>query len=409
MNKKWLYAFFAIVAIVVLVLLFAERKQYVVLVSLDGFRWDYDQLYETPNLDEITTNGVKSESLVSSFPTKTFPNHYSIATGLYPDHHGLINNTFYATDLGLLYRIGNRKMVENGDFYGGEPIWTTAEKNGIIAASMFWVGSEAPINGHQPTYWNRYDGSIPYLARLDSVIHWLSLPKKVRPGFITLYFDQPDGISHKFGPISAETDSVVVYLDGVVGELLDRIADLPIGKRVNTIIVSDHGMGEISGDRMVNLIDIIPDGYVEHYNGGNPVILIEPVKEYRDTVLAILNSTPGVKGWSSETLPPHYHYGTHSRFPGIVAEADSSWSIVASQRENYYMRSRGAHGYDPANRDMHGIFFADGPAFKDGYLAPSIHNVDIYNIICEILKIEPAENDGEVSRIEEIFRTRNKF
>lgn len=404
MNKKWFYSFFGIIVIVILVLLLTGRKQYVVLVSLDGFRWDYDQQYDTPNLDEIAAKGIKSESLVSSFPTKTFPNHYSIVTGLYPDHHGLISNTFYATDLGKLYRIGDRSMVENGDFYDGEPVWTTAEKNGIIAASMFWVGSEAPINGHQPTYWNRYDGSIPYSARLDSVINWLSLPRKERPGFITLYFDEPDGTSHDFGPLSHETDSVVSYLDGLIGELYDRLLDLPIGKRVNMIIVSDHGMGEVSGDRMVNLIDIIPDGLVEHYNGGNPVILIDPVEEYSDSVLAILNNTPGVKGWSAETLPEHYHYGTHIRFPGIVAEADSSWSIVASSRKNYYMRSRGTHGYDPANRDMHGIFFADGPAFKDGYLSPSIHNVDIYNIICEILDIKPVENDGKVSRIEGIFR-----
>lgn len=402
--KRFLAVFIVMVALALMLIVFLKRDQYVVLVSMDAFRWDYDQLYETPNIDRFTEEGVKAKSLISSFPTKTFPNHYSIATGLYPDHHGLINNTFWDPDLKMLYRIGDREMVENGAFYGGEPIWTTVENNGMIAASMFWVGSEAPINGHQPTFWSSYDGSIPYESRVDSVINWLSMPKKVRPRFITLYFDEPDGISHSYGPISHETDSVVVNLDRIIGSLYSRISDLPIGKRVNIILVSDHGMGEVSSERLVNLVDEVPEDLVEFYTGGNPVILIDPVDEYIDSVYTILSNVAHIKVWSKETMPEHYHYGTHKRFPGLVAEADSGWSIIASSRPGYSMNSRGAHGYDPANSDMHGIFYADGPAFKDAYLSESIENVDIYNIICRIFKIQPAVNDGDINRVENIIK-----
>ncbi len=402
--KRLIAGIFIILALFVVILFLSKKEEYVVLVSMDAFRWDYDQLYETPNIDRFSEKGVKAKSLISSFPTKTFPNHYSIATGLYPDHHGLISNTFYDPDMEMLYRIGDREMVENGDFYGGEPIWTTVEKNGLIAASMFWVGSEAPINGHQPSYWSSYDGSIPYEARLDSVINWLSLPKKVRPRFITLYFDEPDGVSHSYGPVSQETDSLVVYLDGIIGSLYKRISDLPIGKRVNIILVSDHGMGEVSSDRLVNLQDEVPEDLVEYYTGGNPVILIDPVDKYIDSVYSILSKVPHVKVWSKETMPEHYHYGTHKRFPGLVAEADSGWSIIASSRPDYSMRSKGAHGYDPLNTDMQGIFYADGPSFKDAYLAESFENVDIYNLICRIFDIDPSENDGDISRIENLLK-----
>lgn len=402
--KKWVLSLIFIVFAGVLILIFLPKKQYVILVSMDAFRWDYHKLYSTPVLDDVAQRGVKATSLIPVYPTKTFPNHYTLATGLYPDNHGLISNTFYDQDMQKLYRIGDRSAVENGDFYSGEPIWTTTEKNDIIAASMFWVGSEAPINGHQPTYWSSYDGSVPFEARVDSVINWLSLPKKVRPGFITLYFQEPDGVSHSFGPQSRQTDSIVTVMDGVIGDLISRVGELPIAKRVNIIIVSDHGMGEVSSERVVNLKSYIPEELVEFYTGSNPSYLIDPYDQYLDSVLFLLNAIPHVKAYSSETMPEHYHYGNNKRFPGIVAEADSGWSIIASNRSGYGMRSKGAHGYNPSNTDMHGIFYALGPAFKKGFESGQLYNTDVYNIVCRILKIDPAPNDGDKKRIAYIFK-----
>ena len=382
----------ALTASLLIVLL--PGRQYVVLVSLDAFRWDYDSIYKTPTLDSISGEGVKAASLVSSYPTKTFPNHYSIATGLYPDHHGLINNTFYAPDLDLVYRMGDREMVENGDFYQGEPIWATAGKQGVVTASMFWVGSEAAIGGLQPDYWSVYDGTVPYGARIDSVINWLSMPRKNRPRFITLYFDEPDGTAHRYGPVSDETGRVVASLDSLMGILVKRLEKTPVRRKVNLMIVSDHGMAEVDPQKSVNLWAILPEGYVERCYGGNPVYSIKVVEGYADSVMAIVDRTEGIKGWLKEDIPSHYHYGTHNRLPEVLVEAEESWNVTWTSRTDYRRGGRGVHGYDPANRDMHGIFYAMGPRINRGVETPSFENVDLYNIICTILKIDPAPNDG---------------
>ena len=190
--------FFAIIPIIAsgILLIFSNtlRAQdkvspdsYVLLISLDGFRWDYPIIYSTPNIDAFGQSGVRAQSLISCYPSKTFPNHYSIATGLHPDHHGIVNNSFYDPELGY-YRLGDRKSVENGKFYGGEPIWVTAEKQGVKTASFYWVGSEAPIQGIQPTYWKRYAQKVPFTQRVDTVLKWFTLPVEQRPRLVTFYY-----------------------------------------------------------------------------------------------------------------------------------------------------------------------------------------------------------------------------
>ena len=182
-------------------------------------------------LDDIARQGVKAERLIPSFPTKTFPNHYTIATGLYPDHHGLVNNSFYAPDIDLVYRIGDRAMVSNGDFYGGEPMWVTARKQGMKSASFYWVGSEAPVQGMQPDYWKPYDDEVAFGDRVDTVLKWLSMPASRRPHLVTLYFEEPDAISHSYGPLSTETGEVVRSLDSLLGVLRTGLAQLPSCRR----------------------------------------------------------------------------------------------------------------------------------------------------------------------------------
>jgi len=199
------------------------EKPYLIMLSLDGFRWDYPANARTPVLDSLQKAGVIAESLKPSFPTKTFPNHYTIATGLYPDDHGLVNNSFYAPDLDKFYRISNREAVENGAFYGGEPIWVTAEKQNVNAATFFWVGSEAKIDGVRPEYWYRYDKSVPFKDRVDSVKNWLSLPEDKRPHLILWYYYQPDHIGHVAGPYSRETIAMVEKLDSLLGYYFTRI------------------------------------------------------------------------------------------------------------------------------------------------------------------------------------------
>lgn len=379
-----------------------KESPYVVMVSLDAFRWDYDSIYGTPVLDDIARNGVMAERLIPSFPTKTFPNHYSIATGLYPDHHGLVNNSFYAPDLDLVYRIGDRAMVGNGDFYGGEPLWITARKQGMKTASFYWVGSEAPIQGMQPDYWKPFDDEVSFGDRVDTVLHWLSLPQGRRPHFVTLYFEEPDAVSHGYGPVSAETGAVVGSLDSLMGVLRTGIAELPHGNKVNLIVLSDHGMTEVDESRYNNILDTLPKRMIKRIIGGNPVWAVEPVEGKRDSVLLLLNIQRGIKAYAKEDLPAHLHYGTHTRIPEVVLIADPGWTAGLRQEPSRY--SRGDHGYDWKCRDMHSIFYAEGPAFKKGFVTDTLFNVDIYNMVTDILQLTPAPNDGSRERISPLFR-----
>jgi predicted AlkP superfamily pyrophosphatase or phosphodiesterase len=377
-------------------------RNYVLLVSLDAFRWDYPQIYNTPNINKIAVEGVKADWLIPSFPTVTFPNHYTIATGLYPDHHGVIDNNFLAPDLGLSYRMSDRAAVENPSFYGGEPIWITAEKQGAKAASFFWVGSEAPVGGRHPTYWKKYDGSISFEARIDTVVKWFGYPKEKRPELVTLYFDEPDATSHRFGPISPQTEKVVGRLDSLVGVLRSKLSSLPFSRRINLILISDHGMGAVSRNRYINIKDIVPDRMISSLSGGNPVYFINPVEGRGDSVIMLLKGKKGLKAWVKTNLPARLHFGTNPRIPQIVVLADSSWSIGI--RSDPSSIRGGAHGYDNADSDMFSIFYATGPAFKRNYRFHTMNNTDIYGMICRILHLRPAQNDGNTKDYEMILR-----
>ena len=402
--KSFIYLVLGICLMFVTACKNADTKQpeaYVVMVSFDAFRWDFADIYDTPNLDQMGNQGVKAQALIPSFPTKTFPNHYTLVTGLYPDNHGIINNSFHAPDLDGVYQIGDRTMVRNPDAYFGEPIWVTAEEQGVKAASYFWVGSEAPIRGMYPSYWEAYDETVPYERRVDQVINWLKRPESKRPGLVLLYFDEPDHTAHSAGPEHPATGEVVAYLDSILGYLRTGIASLDYGDKVNLIVVSDHGMGPISPDKYVNLYDYVKEGWIDIIIGGNPVYLIDPAEGYEDSIVVNLNAAKGVSAWQKEDIPDHLHYGNSPRFPGIVVVSDSTWSIGTGTKTAGY--TGGAHGYDNAFTDMHSIFYAEGPAFKKGISVPSFSNIEVYNIVSHVLGLDPAQNDGELSRVSEIF------
>ena len=383
----------------------SERdKPYVVMVSLDAFRWDYDSIYGTPVLDDIARKGVTATRLIPSFPTKTFPNHYTIATGLYPDHHGLVNNSFYAPDLDLVYRIGDRAMVSNGAFYGGEPVWVTARKQGMKSASFYWVGSEAPVQGIQPDYWKPYDDEVPFGDRVDTVLKWLSMPINKRPHLVTLYFEEPDAVSHGYGPVSPETAAMVRSLDSLIGVLRTGLGKLPNAADINLIVLSDHGMTEVDNSRYNYIFDTLPQRMVKRIYGGNPVWAIEPAEGKSDSLLILLNVQRGMKAWKRNELPAHLHYGTHLRIPEILLVADPGWT--AGLRPEPRGDTRGDHGYDWRCRDMHSIFYAEGPAFKKGFSVDTLYNVDIYNIVTGVLGLVPSPNDGNPERIAPLFNRR---
>lgn len=376
-------------------------QPYVVMLSMDGFRWDYPDKCETPNLDRIAAKGVKAVSLQPSFPSKTFPNHYTIVTGLYPDHHGIVQNSFFDPVNGKSYRISDRDAVEDPSFYGGEPVWVTAEKNNLIAASFFWVGSEAPVEGIQPTYWKKYDHDFPFTRRIDTVIYWLGLPETQRPHLITWYMDEPDGIGHDEGPYSEKTFTMVEYLDSLLGIFLDKIEALPFADEINIIVTSDHGMGPISAENTIFLKKYIETSWFIEIQGYNPNYIFYVKDEYADEAWAALKNIPHVTVWKHGQVPEHLHYGTHPRTGDFILVADSAWQVTM---KDHSPGPGGAHGYDPRNKDMHAIFYAYGPSFKEGYIHPTFENIQIYSLICRLLGIEPAKNDGNLEVVKGMLR-----
>jgi len=408
--KKIIIGLLVGLAILVLIQDFIAKKQrnttaktgpYVVMLSLDGFRWDYTNKTSTPNFDYIAKQGVKATGLQPCFPSKTFPNHYSIATGLYPGNHGLISNSFYASDLKKYYSIRDRDKVENGKFYKGEPIWVTAEAQRIKTASYFWVGSEAKIKGYRPSYYKLYDHNFPYGQRIDSVINWLSLPFKERPRLITWYLDKADGVGHDLGPDSDEMINTIGMLDSLIGVFMNKVNQLSIKDSLNFIIVSDHGMSKIDSNKIIYIKEFIQDHWVDTLIGANPFSLVYSTKEYTDSVYKNLNNVNGISVWKKDDLPERFHLKQNTRCSEIVVVADSGWTTALSTNKSYL---GGTHGYDNMNKDMYGIFYGIGPLFKNNYNAKTLYNTDIYSLIIHMLGIKPAPNDGKPERIMHVLK-----
>ena len=384
----------------------AQPKPYVLLVSFDAFRWDYANRNITPNLDSVKAKGVTALSLRPTFPSKTFPNHLAIITGMYNDHHGIISNHFENPYTKESYKLGDTISVRDSKWYLGEAFWETAERYGIKTASYFWPGSELRDSNRRPTYYKKYEHTKPYKERIDGVINWLKLPLKKRPHFITLYFHDTDSYGHAFGPNSPEINTSIQRLDSLVRYLKSKLTQIGLIDSTNIIFVSDHGMTEISLERTINVEDMLC-GYDYKMQEGGPFALIEPIKEDFNEVYQTLKENENhYKVYLKKELPKYFHYSENPFISSIVLVAELGWSlvnnkIISSMKRHY---SKGNHGYDNNNTDMHGIFIAQGPKFKKGYKTGTLWNIDIYPLLCKIFNIEPRANiDGKLERIEFIL------
>ncbi len=380
-----------------------DDKNYVILLSLDGFRYDYIDKFNTKNIKNIAKKGVRVKRLNPSNPTKTFPNHYTIVTGLYPDNHGLIGNSFYDKKLGK-YSMGDRNSVENGKFYGGEPIWNTAKKAGLKTASYFWVGSESKINGMQPDFWKPYKHNTPFKERINTVIDWLKLPKNKRPRLITLYYHQPDYEGHKTGTNSQELQNQIKYVDEQVAILYNKLMQLSIAKNINLIIVSDHGMKELDGTKNIYLEDYISikDDIIGIY-GGNPCYTIRAKKGKTDKVYNKLKNVKHLDVFKRGQAPKELHLANHHHTGDMMVIAKSPYGLYPVNK-NFIPKKFGVHGYLNTTEEMGAIFVGVGNAFKVGYEQESINNVDIYNLIADILDIKPAQNNGNFENVKSLLK-----
>lgn len=370
----------------------------VLLISLDGFRADYLDLGITPNLARIAADGVRAEWMNPAYPTLTFPNHYTVVTGLHPDRHGIVHNTMRDEALGG-FSLGNREAVGNGEWWGGEPIWVTAEKAGLATATLSWPGSEAPVQGVRPARWHLFDADVPIDARVDTVLGWLSEPAATRPRFSTLYFEHLDSASHAHGPDSPPAHAAIAALDRAIGRLLDGLSERELLDRINLVITSDHGMASVAPGQAVAIEDMVDPADAVLVTAGQSVGF-EPVPG-REAAAAkqLLGKHEHYECWRKSELPARWHYGRHPRVPSIVCQMHEGWDAVrreaAAKRPKDSMR--GSHGYDPALPSMRALFLAHGPAFRRGVTVPAFDNVDVYPLLARLVGVEAAENDGDAA------------
>ena len=389
----------------------AGSKPYVLMVSFDGFRYDYTQMAHTPNFDNLEKRGVMADALIPVFPSLTFPNHYSIATGAYAGTHNITGNSFYDKHYNQKYSMYNKETVRDAKFYKSEPIWVTAERQGVKSASYFWVGTEAPVKGYSPSIFKYYDESVSFYERVDSIISWYKLPEEFRPQLTMLYFSEPDQTGHNAGIHRSDIIESIEEMDQLLGYLLNELETLKIYTNLNIVIVSDHGMINVSKDRLVVLDDYISHMRDLYINGRGSHVQFDLKKDrekYNNTLFTELKKIPHCKVWKKDDIPIRFHFNNRNTGEYLLL-ADEGWFITTQTeiKKNDFTLS-GMHGYDPQLPSMHGIFYAMGPNLKSGLHIPAFENIHIYPLICKLLNIKPYSGmhdapEGDLQVLQEIL------
>lgn len=373
-------------------------KHQTILISIDGLRHDALNQGVTPNLDAMAAEGVRTKALVPQFPTKTFPNHFSIVTGVVPSRHGLVNNTMFDDELGK-YSLGNRKAVADGRWYQAEPIWVTAEKAGIRTATLFWPGSEAAINGIRPSQYKPFDDTMPPAARVEQVLAWLTQKDERRPHFLTLYFEHVDTESHIHGVSSPKSLQAISMVDEQIGRLRRSIEQLGLTDQVNLIVVSDHGMTPSSLDRLVVLDDLYEHDQIKPTIYGE-VTGFEPLPGVTiDPNNLPIAPHPHFPCWHKSKVPARWQYSDHPRIPTIVCVVDDGYiaaseSHLAKIQRGERHASKGAHGYRPELTDMHGVGFAIGPDMAENKQLPNTTSLHIHAVLLQLLGLDDPNDTG---------------
>ena len=385
----------------------AQSKNYTILISFDAFRWDYPDRGITPNLDFIKQNGVHALSLQPCFPSKTFPNHYSIVTGLYPENHGLIANSFTNPYNNQKYSLWDTSAKNDAKWYKGEAIWETAKRQGVKTASYFWPGSELNVDYRRPDYVEHFVYTRPYDERINGALNWLELPYDQRPHFITLYFDATDTSGHNYGPNSKEVNQSIAMEDSLIGKLFSGLKKLNLLDSTNVIIVSDHGMTELSKDRVINIDELLKGFKFKTSDKGTMMFIYPDEAEKNSVYQKLKDSEKNYKVYWKKDLPDYLHYKSNPWVAEIVVISDLGYSLFDEKDIAKYSKKfpGGNHGYDPTNIDMHGIFYAVGPDFKSDYTCGTIENINIYPLLAKLLGIYPNNNiDGKLERIEFLLK-----
>ena len=372
-----------------------QQKPYVILISLDGFRWDLADKFQAKNLIKLRESGVHADYLKSSYPSLTFPNHYGIVTGMYPSHHGVVDNIFHDKARNVTFRRADKKMAVDSSWYGGKPLWVLAEEQKMLSAIFYWPGSEISMNGIKPTYLYNYSEIIPIDRRINTVKDWLQLPAEKRPHFIALYFPQVDKAAHSFNPDSEATRAAVKILDDAVGKML-TIAN-ESGLPINFIVLSDHGMTTVDRENTIPLPKAID---LNHFivPPGNALIHVyaKDNKYIRPTYNALKAEAKDYDVYLSKNIPKAWHYNRKEDKYNRVGDMILVPHLPKVFNINNIKPDVGQHGFDPTISDMHATFYAWGPNFKSNLKVPAFENVNVYPLIAKILGLSYSHKiDGK--------------
>jgi predicted AlkP superfamily pyrophosphatase or phosphodiesterase len=370
----------------------APKPDLLILISIDGFRADYLTRGKTPVIAALAAEGVQA-AMRPSFPSLTFPNHYTLVTGLRPDHHGIVDNTMEDPVLG---RFSTAHPEDPRWWSEGQPIWVTADEQGLKTATMFWPGSDTAIRGHWPDLWKKYDKDFLAHDRVDQVLKWLDLPEDRRPTLVTLYFDIVDTEGHNFGPNSKELDAALSSTDGEVGRLVDGLKARGLWERTNLIVTADHGMAESSNERAVYIDDLAGGADRVHVVsfGATAGLSVTP-RAPEETLARLLGPHDHLQCWKKADIPKALHYGHNPRVPPVICMAEVGWYVLThQQRAGFKDIHRGSHGYDPASPTMAALFVAEGPAFRKGVTLAPFDNVDVEPLMAKLLDLKAPPADG---------------
>ncbi len=382
-----------------------QQKPYVILISIDGFRHDYAEKYGAKNLLEMANEGVRAEAMIPSYPSLTFPNHYTIATGLYPSHHGLASNYFYSPRRQQFYAMKNSATLADGSWYGGTPLWVLAEQQQMLSAAFYWVGTEANIRGIYPTYYYSYNEAIPAERRIQIVVDWLNLPEEKRPHLVTFYIPDVDHAGHEFGPESPETAKAVREVDTTLGKLYRAVK--ATGLPVNFIVVGDHGMTSIDTKNTLTMPAAVDTSKFYIPRGVELVELYAKNKDdIQPTYEKLKKEEKDFTAYLKSNIPAHLNYGEKEDVHGVIGDI----MLIPSWPKVFHFSKRtpnpGAHGFDPVLvKDMNTIFYAWGPNFKSSLQVPAFKNVNVYPVVTNILGLNySGKIDGDPELAERILK-----
>ena len=366
----------------------ALAKKTTIVISCDGFRWDYSEMYDTPFLDLMARQGVKGE-LVPSFPSKTFPNHYTLATGLRPEHHGIIANSFLNRATGARFSLSNPKTKYDARFYHGEPLWLTAQRQGLHTAVFYWPGSDVAVAGHYPDIWHSYDEKphLTFTQRVDGIMQQLTAKKS--PDLIMAYFEEPDASGHSYGPQAKQTRAAVENIDSLLGSLWTRIGKAGLQDQVNLVVVSDHGMTWFTPSRQITVGRYLHKDWYQSIEGNLPANIYAAQRWQQDSIVAALRHVAHLHVWRKADIPQWLHYQSDPNIGDVLVLPDEGFLFTDET-----CHDGGVHGFDPAHSDMHALFRAMGPDVRVGENIGAFSNTAVYALVCRLLGISPAPNDG---------------